>query len=95
LPAPVNNCLALAGGARRPGRNGEERDFPSHVALPVYIYSAQSKRTFALLDSGAQGMKTTPATLGFIAVELAIATVHAQVVERPIPHIETEDGRYR
>jgi hypothetical protein len=40
-------------------------------------------------------MKTTPATLGFIAVELAIATVHAQVVERPIPHIETEDGRYR
>ena len=40
-------------------------------------------------------MKTTPATLVFIAVELAIATVHAQVVERPIPHIETEDGRYR
>src|SRR5271157_125698 len=39
-------------------------------------------------------MKMTSAVLAVLAVTLVAATLHAQVEERPIPHIVKKDGRF-
>jgi hypothetical protein len=85
---------SVASSVRRPWQKRDGAGFPSHLVFPVYICSIQSNRTFAHLDSGAQGMKTTSAVLAVVAATLAVSAVHAQVLERPFPQIEKKVSRH-